>query len=96
MKMLQDILPPNPDGSSRFGPTEIKWSGPGPIPPVSAIVTITMNNLGRAEVLGYFLADGGIGFFIGLKVHLLDPPPWWTRQNEGVLVAHVFGSEVKP
>lgn len=86
----------------------MKWSGRGAIPAVGAIVKVTMNNLGWARVMGYYLttdeaktevANGREGY-IWLVVDFLNPPPYWVEQckRDGEVGRYglIYGAETKP
>jgi len=61
-------------------------------PKVGEKIRVHMNNLGNAEVVGYFSQEG----FLGLRVKFSDPPEWYVKQNKGNPVGHIFGPEWKP
>jgi hypothetical protein len=56
------------------------WSGPFPIPLIEERVHIFMNGFGDGVVLGYKEAEG----YLGIVVHLYDPPDWYIRNCDGV------------
>ncbi|MBT1509375.1 hypothetical protein KIP88_02575 [Bradyrhizobium sp. SRL28] len=61
-------------------------------PPVGSKVMVRINNLGVAEVKGYFSQEG----YLGLLVVLDNAPEWYIKQNgDAKKVGHVFGPEVK-
>lgn len=71
---------------------EVKWSGDIPPPPIGTRIQITMNNIGPAKVVGYFVEYG----WLGLLTHKHESPPdWWIKQNGRDCVGHVFGIEFK-
>ena len=49
-----------------------------PLPAIGDKVTITMNSIGPAEVVGYFASDD----FLGVMTKALAPPAWMRRQNK--------------
>jgi len=64
-------------------------------PAIGERLTVRMNGLGPAKVVGYF-TEGG---YLGLRVKLETPPVWWIKQNadklaKGETDSYVFGSEV--
>jgi hypothetical protein len=67
------------------------WAGKAPPPAIGSKVTVIINNLGPAVVVGYFVEAG----FLGLRVQHDSPPDWYIKQNKGNVVGHVFGPEVK-
>lgn len=67
-----------------------KWSGSF-VPEVGETVTVSMNNLGKGRVLGFFVEAG----WVGVIVRLFDPPEWHVRQNGAAEIAGVFGCEIK-
>ncbi len=91
MKTLQEVLPPMANGRERFGDTPVVWSGKGPIPEIGTCIT---SHCGIGTVTGYYFADGGNAFYLGIVVELTEPVPWWTKQNRE-RPAHLFGSEVQ-
>lgn len=55
------------------------WSGKGfPLPNIGAQVRITMNNIGPAEVVGYFQEEG----YLGVMTRAANPPQWLKDQRE--------------
>lgn len=71
----------------------LKWSGATPVPPIGAIVWISVNGIGLAEVVGYGSEDGWLGVF----TVPLDPPPWWIKQNGPPTKANAalaYGAEI--
>lgn len=49
-----------------------------PLPAVGDKVTITMNGIGPATVVGYFASDD----FLGVMTKALAPPAWLRRQSK--------------
>lgn len=100
------IGPPEPawglylDASNR----EMRWSGRMPIPPIGAIVNVTMNGIGPSRVEGFFESCG----FVGLMIKPQKPPKYYRQntadakrkpnapnwQKEGI--GCVFGNELAP
>jgi hypothetical protein len=67
-----------------------KWSGKNPPPAIGSKVAANFNNLGRGTVTGYF-EEGG---WLGVLVQLDNPPSWYVKQNNGNVIAHIFGAEL--
>lgn len=53
------------------------WSGKFPLPNIGDRLTITMNRIGPAEVVGYFSEAG----YVGVMTKALDPPTWLVKQR---------------
>jgi len=53
------------------------WSAPFPVPDLGDKVTITMNSIGRAVVVGYF-EEGG---YLGVMTKATNPPKWLVEQR---------------
>lgn len=82
------------DGETK--PETLCWSGSKPIPAVGTAVQVGLNGLGPGTVIGYFSEHG----WLGVLVHLLEPPVWWIKQNADLPVnvpraAHLFGAELR-
>jgi len=69
----------------------VRWSGKAPPPAIGEKVTVSMNGLGEATVVGYFTKEG----WLGLLTKLDNPPDWYVKQNGGNKVGHIFGAECK-
>lgn len=70
----------------------VKWSNSEPPPAIGATITIKLNGIGPARVLGYF-QDAN---WLGCIVLPLSPPAWYVKQTkQPELGAHVFGAEIK-
>lgn len=65
------------------------WSGVNHPPAVGSIVRVTINDIGLAEVLGYFVESG----WLGLLVRPSNPPEWYVKKNNPGSICHVFGIE---
>ena len=57
---------------------DLKWSAAFPLPQIGDHVRITMNNIGEAEVVGYFKEAG----WLGVMTKALNPPKWLADQRE--------------
>lgn len=68
-----------------------RWSNGQQPPPIDEIVDVTINRIGLARVIGYFVESG----YLGLLVKPIDPPAWFTAQNGFDATAHVFGAEIQ-
>jgi len=55
----------------------LKWSASFPLPQLHDIITVTMNGLGKATVVGYFTESG----YLGVHVSFHNPPKWWKEQR---------------
>ncbi len=74
---------------------KVKWSGKKAIPALESIVKIRMNHLGTGEVIRYEIHYGGHDeWWIGLRIRLMNPPEWWTKQNPDNPLALVFGVDL--
>lgn len=58
-------------------PESVKWSGEGEIPEIGQEVSIRINRIGRAIVVGYAIVDG----WLAVRAYPLNPPEWWVSQN---------------
>lgn len=67
-----------------------KWSGNGSPPWLGDKVNVTMNSLGKGTVKGFFVLHG----YLGIGIELDSPPKWYVEQNDGNLIARVFGNEM--
>ena len=68
------------------------WSGASQPPDIGSVVSIRMNRIGLAKVVGYFVEGG----YLGLLVKPYAPPDWYIRQNGYNATGHVFGAEIEP
>lgn len=57
---------------------QLKWSAAFPLPQIGDRVRITMNNIGEAEVMGFF-KEGG---WVGVMTKALQPPKWLQDQRD--------------
>ncbi len=71
---------------------DVTWFNANPPPPIGAKVRATINRLGTAKVIGYFVEEG----YLGLLVTLDNPPDWHVKQNRRNIKAHLFGPEFEP
>lgn len=77
-------------------PGALKWSGKGPIPAIGSEIEITMNGIGKATVVGYFMAPGEEGtFYLGVRATPHNPPQWYVDQNGENHAGHVYGAEIE-
>ena len=96
-KNMQAVNPKVVSDTCRYNLTDPpvgEWSGLLPIPPISTIVQVTFNGLGKGIVQGYFIEHG----FVGLHL-LADPgtrPAWHKEQNPDKNFYLVFGNEIRP
>lgn len=79
------------DGRLLNGSAPVKWDGADAPPELGARVMVTMNNMGPATVMGYFVKHG----WLGIVVRLQKPPAWWLSQNPRRPLCHVFGPEFR-
>jgi hypothetical protein len=56
---------------------ELKFSAEFPLPDVGQHIRITMNNIGEAEVVGFFKS----GAWVGVMTKALDPPKYLKDQR---------------
>lgn len=75
----------------RSAPDGARWVSEHGIPNLGDHVLVTMNGLGKGVVTAYFAERG----FLGVQVHLFDPPEWYTKQHDNYHVL-VYGPEVIP
>ena len=80
------------DGKVVNAADPIKWGGRSAPPAVGANVKVYMNGLGNGTVVRYFVQEGWLGVLIKLD----SPPDWYTKQNNGNPLAHLFGPELEP
>lgn len=81
-----------PDGNVAGGTMDAPaWYGDGAPPAIGALVKITINGIGLAKVVGYFIEGG----YLGVLNQPLDPPAWYVKQNNGNVVGGAFGPEIK-
>lgn len=66
------------------------WSGKADVPALGSFIDIRMNQIGPAEVIGYF-SDAG---WLGVLAKPLSPPEWFIRQEGYNRTCHVFGAEI--
>lgn len=67
-----------------------KWSG-NFIPKIGETVFAVINDIGKCQVLGYYLEDG----WIGVIAKPAQPPEWFIRQNGKNAVCGLFGTEIR-
>lgn len=67
-----------------------KWSG-NFIPRIGETVFAVINDIGKCQVLGYYLEDG----WIGVMAKPAQPPEWFVRQNGENAVCGLFGTEIR-
>ncbi len=67
---------------------ELKWSAKFPLPHIGARITVTMNRIGAAEVVGYF-KEGG---FVGVMTKAINPPQWLKDQQNRERASANFAS----
>lgn len=69
------------DGHAEYVTAEgirLAWSGSMPLPEVGDKITITMNSIGPARVMGYFMEGG----YLGVMTKALRPPKWLREQRK--------------
>ena len=67
-----------------------KWSG-NFIPKIGETVFAVVNDIGKCQILGYYLEDG----WIGVIAKPAQPPEWFIRQNGKNAVCGLFGTEIR-
>ncbi len=67
-----------------------KWSG-NFIPKIGETVFAVVNDIGKCQILGYYLEDG----WIGVIAKPAQPPEWFVRQNGENAVCGLFGTEIQ-
>ena len=67
-----------------------KWSG-NFIPKIGETVFAVVNDIGKCQILGYYLEDG----WIGVIAKPAQPPEWFVRQNGENAVCGLFGTEIR-
>ena len=76
-----------------FAQDMLKWSADFEVPSIGEDVTIRINGIGRAKVVGYASQNG----YLGVMTVPYSPPDWWTRQNGPPSpdnAALAFGAEI--
>lgn len=66
------------------------WFGKFAPPAVGTVITVKINGIGQATVVGYF-TEGG---YLGVLNQPIDPPAWYIKQNGGNVVGGAFGPEI--
>ena len=69
----------------------VTWSATSDPPAIGAKVEVSVNDIGPATVLGYFVEYG----WLGVCVEPSDPPEWYVKQNGRHAVCGVMGAELK-
>lgn len=69
--------------------TSAKWSGKAPVPAIGEEVKVTMNSMGKGQVMSYFVEEG----YLGCYVKLAKPPAWFKKQNK-TPYACIFGVDL--
>lgn len=65
------------------------WTNAKPIPALGSKVTITMNGIGPAKVVGYFYESVHDGAWVGIMTLPTKPPQWLKEQNaKGIINAN--------
>ena len=73
---------------------DLTWASDRPMPSVGDKIHVTMNGLGYATVIGFFVEKGSPETnYIGLKVEFLNPPEWFLKHNGGNVPGYVFPRE---
>lgn len=67
-----------------------KWSG-NFIPKIGETIFAVVNDIGKCQILGYYLEDG----WIGVIAKPAQPPEWFVRQNGENAVCGLFGTEIR-
>lgn len=56
----------------------LKWSAKFPLPQIGDEIVITMNSIGPATVVGFFMEHG----YVGVMTRATNPPKWLREQNK--------------
>ncbi|SDI59075.1 hypothetical protein [Variovorax sp. OV700] len=74
---------------------QFKWSAEFEVPAIGTDVLIRINDIGRAQVVGYATQDG----YLGVMTVPYSPPAWWVRQNGPAGLGNpalAFGAKISP